>query len=496
MSRSTSLISRAVLAIAVTVGFYVLSLAIVAVLLYIPYVGWKYLGILHALFLILCIPGAAVILWSILPRPDRFAPPGSILDPGRYPKLFETLSGVARAIHQEMPSEVYLLPQAEAWVAHRGGFLGLGSRRVMGIGLPLLEALSVQQLRAVLAHELGHLHGGDTRLGPWIHRTRQAIARTLQELDKHGSKLKILFALYGMMFLRITRSVSRQQELTADETAARAVGSGPLIEGLRLIRCLQPACEAYWINWVKPIVERGFRPPMLEGCRRFLDSAPVAEAIVECLTSKIPPRRTHPYDTHPPLQERIAFLEHLPEVAWPGGTSPALTLIESTEELEIQLFQWMLQVPQTDRVIPITWDNVGREVWLPDQREIARKHARALLGITPQGIPELSRDLEGLSRSLGKPVAEGVTAEERRDWAQQTLGTVLAVALDTRGWEIRFEVGEEVIFLHEGMVIRPFTVIPRLISGELTRKAWERTCEVSGILDLDLGKAVMEGSEH
>ena len=93
-------------------------------------------------------------------------------------------------------------------------------------------------------------------------------------------------------------------------------------------------------------------------------------------------------------------------------------------------------------------------------------------------------------------MAERVTAEERRDWAQQTLGTVLAAALDARGWELRFEVGEEVIFLHEGMVIRPFTVIPRLISGELTRKAWERTCEVSGILDLDLGKAVMEGSEH
>jgi Zn-dependent protease with chaperone function len=34
--------------------------------------------------------------------------------------------------------------------------MGFGSRRVMGLGLPLLQALNVSQLEAVLAHEFGH----------------------------------------------------------------------------------------------------------------------------------------------------------------------------------------------------------------------------------------------------------------------------------------------------------------------------------------------------
>jgi len=69
-----------------------------------------------------------------------------------------------------MPAEVYLIAEANAWVIDRGGIMGCGSRRVMGLGLPLLQVLSVYQLRAVLAHEFGHFHGGDTKLGPWVYK--------------------------------------------------------------------------------------------------------------------------------------------------------------------------------------------------------------------------------------------------------------------------------------------------------------------------------------
>jgi heat shock protein HtpX len=62
--------------------------------------------------------------------------------------------------------------------------MGVGSRRVMGIGLPLLQLLSVSQFEAVLAHEFGHFHGGDTHIGPWIYRTRAGIGRTLSTLQR------------------------------------------------------------------------------------------------------------------------------------------------------------------------------------------------------------------------------------------------------------------------------------------------------------------------
>jgi Zn-dependent protease with chaperone function len=69
-----------------------------------------------------------------------------------------------------MPAEVYLIPEVNAWVGQRGGFMGIGSRRIMGLGLPLLETLNVSQLEAVLVHEFGHYYRGDTRLGPWVYK--------------------------------------------------------------------------------------------------------------------------------------------------------------------------------------------------------------------------------------------------------------------------------------------------------------------------------------
>src|SRR5262249_4618587 len=147
-----------------------------------------------------CIAGAGIILFSILPRWDRFAPPGPLLRSEEHPGLFDAIASVAIGTGQPMPSEVYLIPDVNAWVAQRGGIMGCGSRRIMGIGFPLLQLLTVSELRAVLAHEFGHYHGGDTKLGPWIYKTRAAIGRTLQGLASRGS-LQAPFRWYGNQFL-------------------------------------------------------------------------------------------------------------------------------------------------------------------------------------------------------------------------------------------------------------------------------------------------------
>ena len=67
------------------------------------------------------------------------------------------------------------------------GVLELGRRRrVMFVGLPLLQLITERGLRAVIAHEYGHYAGGDTRLGPWIHRTRETVLRTIAHLSDDG----------------------------------------------------------------------------------------------------------------------------------------------------------------------------------------------------------------------------------------------------------------------------------------------------------------------
>ena len=76
----------------------------------------------------------------------------------------------------------------------------------MGLGLPLMQGLTVSQLRAVLAHEFGHFHGGDTKLGPWVYKTRGAIGRTLMGLSGHSAFLQKPFEWYGLGFLRLAHA--------------------------------------------------------------------------------------------------------------------------------------------------------------------------------------------------------------------------------------------------------------------------------------------------
>ncbi|MEY4199811.1 MAG: hypothetical protein RLZZ265_1551, partial [Verrucomicrobiota bacterium] len=144
---NSSLAGRAVLALVLMIGFYLLALAIAAGLLYVPYAEMTYAKRLHLKLAFFCVLGAGAILWAVLPRFDKFEPPGPVLTREQHPRLFTELESVAQSVNQAMPAEVYLVPDVNAWVAQRGGIMGFGSRRVMGLGLPLMRMLTRSQFR-------------------------------------------------------------------------------------------------------------------------------------------------------------------------------------------------------------------------------------------------------------------------------------------------------------------------------------------------------------
>ncbi|MGA2595132.1 MAG: M48 family metallopeptidase, partial [Bryobacteraceae bacterium] len=244
-----SLARWAALALVMVIGSYLVTILLAALCVYLPYLLVTVTTNIQALILLLCgVVMAGTILWSLVPRRDNFVPPGPPLDPARQQRLFSELESIAAALNEPMPREVYLIPDVNAWVAERGGTMGFGSRRVMGLGLPLMQILTVAQFRAVLAHEFGHYYGGDTRLGPWVYRTRATMVRTLMNLASPSAPLRALTRIavarlahylvvaglnaYWTLFLRATQMVSRRQESRADELACWVAGSEALIDGL------------------------------------------------------------------------------------------------------------------------------------------------------------------------------------------------------------------------------------------------------------------------
>lgn len=484
-SPAPSLAGRAALAVLLFVGFYLLSIAIAAGLLYIPYAEVVYAGSIHARLDLFCIVAAGIILWSILPRPDRFTPPGPRLQESEQPKLFATIREVAAATGQAMPAEVYAVPELNAWVAQRGGFVGFGSRRVMGLGIPLMQALSVDELRAVLAHEFGHYHGGDTALGPWIYRTRGAIERTLIGLSRHSTVVMKPFEWYMGMFVRVTHAISRRQEFVADALAARAVGVQHMAGGLRRIHAAGAAWDPFWYGEYVPAVESGFRPPLAEGFRRFLAAPAIAAALDEELGGEPGNEAADPYDTHPPLGERLAALRGITPTGPTTASAPAISLLNDLPRLEERLMAAIVSGPKgaPAKLQPVAWERMLEAVWAPGWRAAVREDGKRLRGLTPARLAEFGGDPLRLTALSGFSAG----AEDQQHRVLSLVGAALGLALLSRGVPADAEPGAPITFTAGELAIRPFEIITQLgEGGSISREQWSETVASLGLADLDL----------
>lgn len=486
------LLWRAVLALALAVAFYGLALVAVAALLFAPVLvaraSWG-LAFKLALFSVV---GAFLILKAIAPRRDRFAPPGPRLTPATQPRLFAEIRRIAEATGQSPPSEVYLVADVNAFVGHRGGLMGVGSRRVMGVGLPLLQVLTVAELRGVFAHEFGHFDGGDVGLGPWIYSTRAALLRTIEDLHDHSALLAVPFVWYANAFFRVTHAVSRHQEIKADQLAARIAGPGPTAWGLRVIHDAAFPFAAYWHGAVGPLLAAGFAPPLAAGFETFLRAPWLDDARKEAEAS-VPPG---PYDTHPPLPARLSALGPDAESAVRDVGPLALSLLDDVPALDARLAVFAAgkgegRVPADESALrlaagpvplaPIRWEDVGTRVWLPDWDRSARKNRRLLAGVTPAGLPGLDWE------KLGRRVVASDPEDEPLHAADAVVGIALAVVLARAGFTVESVLGVGPALIRPGERVEPFAVRERLAGGPDAVAAWVSFCERAGIAQADLG---------
>lgn len=483
MSTRSWLITRAAIAVALMVGFYAFALSIAGVLLFLAYevlINKSY-NLRLALF---CVVGAGIILWSILPRLDKFEPPGIQLPESEHPLLFETLRSVADATGQAMPSEVYLLFDMNAWVSSRGGFMGFGSRRVMGIGLPLLHALTVDQFRAVIAHEFGHYHAGDIRLGPWIHKTRAALGRTIDLLSDRESILQWPFKLYAAGFLRITLAISRQQEYAADALAASAVGVRHLVDGLKRVHGAAIAYQHYLQTHLMYLMERGFSAPIMEGFVRYIGSPRINQQISRLIDDEIREGQAQPYDSHPSLRERIAAQSddgsfHATDHHQSGDAPLAFSLVENIDLANVRFGS------DGDPMPVVAWSEAPKIVWLPYWRRFIANHQDVLAGMTAGSVPEVVADLTSFRKRIAECLGRGQFEIDNTDIAVVTLGIGLALALDREGWHCDSQPGP-FCFEKAGKELMPFEMTENMVSGALSPHEWRQICAEAEILDLSL----------
>ncbi|BCL17938.1 M48 family metallopeptidase [Micromonospora sagamiensis] len=190
------------------------------------------------------------------PRPDSV-----LLTRTDGAALWELVETLAEQVGTAPPREIRLTGEANAAVTDDAWPLSPTGRRRLYVGVPLLVGLRPDELRAVLAHELGHYARQHARFTEPAHRAHVGMAMARQRI-REAMVVNHLVRLYaGLLLLtvagcaaltyRLVRPVRRRQELEADRIAAEVAGTAALADGLRSV----PAVAAAWARFEEDLVE-------------------------------------------------------------------------------------------------------------------------------------------------------------------------------------------------------------------------------------------------
>jgi Zn-dependent protease with chaperone function len=475
--RRRTLTQRAALAVVLWAGFWVLGLALAAALLWVPLAQVRYeggpgpAGLLAGL-------GGAMVLWALRPRGwfKKAAPRPSPLDPAALPALQAFVAAAAARSGAPPPDELQLLGRASAYISHERRSL-FHRVHVVGLGLPLFAFLSRSQLASVLAHELGHRHGGDLLLGPWVHRTGTALAAAIGDLQDSMFFLDAPFRAYGTLFLGVSGAVSREQELAADAHAAAVHGVQATWEALERVHRLGRCWDVYFAFDAVPFIERGVRLPLLDGFRRFLAQPAYRPEVAEALAAGAN-ERPAPGDSHPPVPERLAALA--PGRGQRGGQHPdelevnCLDLLGGPEAAEDAWFERAVEGPPLAR---LTWEQVGPERLLPGLLERFTAGPLDPRRAPLARLPELVADAEAVWDALRSPGLNLLSPAAKRRQGERTLGDWLAAALFVRGFAPEVRPGAALRLRRGAEEVVPAEVVEALVRGGGEGEAYRRRCE-------------------
>jgi heat shock protein HtpX len=484
MESARSLRSRAMLALLLMVGFYAFALAIAGALLWVPYAEVTYMDRINGRLTLFCVIGGLTILYAIVPRIDKFEAPGPRLTPANAPKLFEMINDVAKQTSQPRPEDVFLLGDVNAFVSQRGGVMGFGSKRVMGIGLPLIKGLTPNELRSVIAHEFGHYVSGDVALGPWIHKTRSAIGRTLQHLGGNWI-LAHVFAWYARMFMRMTMQISREQEFVADATAAKVAGTATAISALKRVELIAPAFSTYMDQEVMPVIRQGFLPPITDGFEQYLGDPDTHRMFASYAKDVALGAEAGEFDTHPKTVDRIKALARGNEPAHDTSSTP-VALLKDPDRHAKALLEHNFGRDNVVKLKAINWAEVGPTVYGQIWTSQAKEHAKWLGKLNADQVPSDKKWFLAKGKELAAKDFPDAPPEYHIGFLMHVLICGIGTALLARGWAIETAPGRPIELVKDGARFNLRESLNRLAEEKMSADEWKAMCDSLGINDLPL----------
>jgi Zn-dependent protease with chaperone function len=167
------------------------------------------------------------------------------------PDLFAFVRQLCADTGAPMPRRIFVSHEVNACVFYPSSLLSLimPGRKSLLIGLGLVQALNLTELKTVLAHELGHFSQSSMALGSYVYVANRVLAdivygrdfldRSLSEMKSWDPRvaffanifavllgyLRLLFELIFKGINLLSLSLSRQMEFNADRFSVKVAGS-------------------------------------------------------------------------------------------------------------------------------------------------------------------------------------------------------------------------------------------------------------------------------
>jgi Zn-dependent protease with chaperone function len=254
----------------------------------------------------LAVIGAVVVIAGIFKRPKTdCALVGRVLDGDSAKPMWEELKTICRKVGTEPPSQVIAGIDDNFFVTETPVTIDgkTFDGRTLFVSLSLLKQMSGSEADAVLAHEMAHFSGNDTLFSKKISPLLARYGAYLDALYSGGITRPIFYFMhcFRAMFELSLGRLSRQREFRADRIAAETTSPRDMAQALLRI--------AAYSNFRDKVQRELFEK------EQALEAANVSERIEQgfhayAATFASNPdigklTTSHPFDTHPPLDQRL-----------------------------------------------------------------------------------------------------------------------------------------------------------------------------------------------
>ena len=249
----------------------------------------------------------------------RLTPPtGPELTRAQAPQLFALLDELRAALRCRPFHKVLLIGEMNAAVVQipRLGVFGWHTNYLL-LGLPLMQSLSPDEFKAVLAHEFAHSSGGHGRFGNWLYRVRrtwqQVFEQMIRQRTRFGGILTKFINWFWPVFNGHAFVLARANEYEADACSVRLVGADAAASALMRLPVTDTLLnEKFWPD-IFSRANQDKEPPadvMLSLNRALKNGLETSEAEKRLRQSFL--LETNNADTHPSLKDRLRAMDRLP----------------------------------------------------------------------------------------------------------------------------------------------------------------------------------------